>query len=770
MEKEQKRITIGVLAGGILDDFTKVVSKGLLRAARRLDVNVVVFPGKYLDRDLSENRELRYEYQYNTIFSYAEKERIDALLVMAGSIGYCVSAERFRRMLARYKVPCVLIASQIDGYVDVAYDNHTGVRQALEYLIKEVGCKKIGMIGGSSTNLDAEERKETFFSVLQEYGLPHGENVFAEGTLTRKNREITQRFLDQNPDLDAVFCVNDDTAIGLYEELKRRNIQPGRNISVVGFDDTVAATRANPPIASVRADGGILGEEALNMALAMLRGEQVESKKIPTHFVLRDSVCEKEEDNSENADSPQELFGMANAFEDIFWRSGDREDAGRMEKIKENMRQFGEYVRHQVAAGTYTVNEKEIQMYIDRFLDLGAMVDADVENLLGVMKRVERILKARITEPEQLYRMEHSFSLAYRRIIRAMDYENGRQRDEQQEDNYSMKLFVRDMLEFENGNDQSYALILNNLEWLHINHAFLYAFEEPQIHLFREEFETPDHLCLKAVKCGDNVVSVPFTEQKTAVEDLLDCPYVRMEEKYSFVQIPLFYNERLYGVLICDLTDEIFENGEFLVNQMSSAMRIINLLKVNEKIQQQLEESFEAMREHNIVLDTLSKSDGLTMVLNRRGFYQEAEKMLKEAKENGKPILVLYADMNNLKIINDRYGHENGDFSLKMIGRLLAGQIKGKGVAGRIGGDEFAGMLYYEDADGGEGFLRGLYEAFERENENTDKPYNVTISAGAVAIEPKKEMTLEEALAKADERLYEVKQHRKKEVAKNKQG
>lgn len=65
-------------------------------------------------------------------------------------------------------------------------------------------------------------------------------------------------------------------------------------------------------------------------------------------------------------------------------------------------------------------------------------------------------------------------------------------------------------------------------------------------------------------------------------------------------------------------------------------MRIIKLLKVNETIQQQLEESFEAMRENNVVLDTLSKSDGLTMTLNRRGFYQEAEKMLTEAREKQK--------------------------------------------------------------------------------------------------------------------------------------
>lgn len=400
MDNKQKRLTIGVLAGGILDDFTKVVCRGILRAAKRLNINVVVFPGKYLDRDLSDNQELRYEYQFNTIFSYAEKEKIDAVLVMAGSIGYCTSMDRVKQMLSNYKMPCVLIASQIDGYVDVGYDNRDGVRQALEYLIREVKCRRIGMIGGSSTNLDAQERKETFFSVLKEYKLPVEDDLYIEGTLTRQNREIVSAFLDRNPGLDAVFCVNDDTALGLYEELKRRDIQPGRDISVVAFDD-------------------------------------------------------------------------------IFWRTGDGTDAGKTEELKDTMHQLWDYVMWEADKDQPFSNENDVRVYLDRLLDLQIMHDADVENVLGIVEKAHGLLRTQLTDPQALYRAEQQFSLAYRRIIRAMDYEDGRKKEVQQRDNYSMKLFVRDMLEFENGNDQSYALVLNNLEWLHIEHAFLYALEEP---------------------------------------------------------------------------------------------------------------------------------------------------------------------------------------------------------------------------------------------------------------------------------------------------
>lgn len=84
MQKGNKRIRIGVLVGGIIDNVTQTVCKGVKRAAKQMDVDIMVFPGKYLDRDLSDNQELMYEYQFNTIFSYAKRGNVDAILVMAG--------------------------------------------------------------------------------------------------------------------------------------------------------------------------------------------------------------------------------------------------------------------------------------------------------------------------------------------------------------------------------------------------------------------------------------------------------------------------------------------------------------------------------------------------------------------------------------------------------------------------------------------------------------------------------------------------------------
>lgn len=144
----EKKKTIGVLVGGITDDFTRCLCDGLKKAAEDSDVNVVVFPGKFLDRDYAENLDIRYEYQYETVFSYATKYSLDGLIVAANCIGCCTTRERLVEFMQQYKeVPCVLVASDIDGFVSVNFDNYQGIKEGLEYLIEVLHCKKIGMVG-----------------------------------------------------------------------------------------------------------------------------------------------------------------------------------------------------------------------------------------------------------------------------------------------------------------------------------------------------------------------------------------------------------------------------------------------------------------------------------------------------------------------------------------------------------------------------------------------------------------------------------------------
>ena len=110
---------------------------------------------------------------------------------------------------------------------------------------------------------------------------------------------------------------------------------------------------------------------------------------------------------------------------------------------------------------------------------------------------------------------------------------------------------------------------------------------------------------------------------------------------------------------------------ESLSYQMSAAVRMLKLLHNQEDIQKQLEDSLYQLELHNIQLDSASKRDELTGLLNRRGLESQVERVLRDVRNQGKYLLAVYADMDNLKIVNDRFGHKEGDFALRSIAGML---------------------------------------------------------------------------------------------------
>lgn len=452
---------------------------------------------------------------------------------------------------------------------------------------------------------------------------------------------------------------------------------------------------------------------------------------------------------------------MDECFDEIFYRLRYK-NVGEAERIHSLFLQVLSDAIALVEDGMETVQFQRLLASLDEFLNCRALEYADVDKFVRYCDEIFQAARRRHTGSYQ--KIGEIFTMIYGRVIHDMDFMLRSVKETEESDKYAIKLFVSQMMQFENGNDSSYAVLLQNLEWLNIQNAYVYVFEKPVLHLQGEEFLLPDDLRLKAAMEDGVVQCIPETKQKINRADIFS--HGRMAEKcHSFVCFPMFYNEMLHGMLLCDLTDKIFENGEFVVNQMSSAVRMIELLKDNKKIQLQLEENIHVLRQKNVVLDSLSKSDGLTGILNRRGFFKEGERFLERAQAEGKRTMAAYVDMNNLKVINDRYGHEDGDFSLQLIGKILTAFVGDGGIVGRIGGDEFACIAFYSRQDEGEDFKKRLYEEFHY-NAGSEKHYNITVSAGIHVVGERERENLREALALADLKLYEEKKLRTKNVDK----
>lgn len=98
-------------------------------------------------------------------------------------------------------------------------------------------------------------------------------------------------------------------------------------------------------------------------------------------------------------------------------------------------------------------------------------------------------------------------------------------------------------------------------------------------------------------------------------------------------------------------------------------------------------------RERVGVLERLADEDTLVPVPNRRGFLRELDRASAYARRYGVPASLIYFDLNNFKMINDRFGHAAGDEALLAVGRILVAHVRASDIVGRIGGDEFAVLL-----------------------------------------------------------------------------
>ena len=763
MSKKHRRI--GLLVSGILDQFTESLCRGAVEVCKKENIDLIIYPGKYLDRDLSQNKEIMYEYQYNTIFDYAASSGLDGLVVSAGSIGCFSGDERVRRMLESFgDIPCILVASKWDGYTSIGFDNESGIREGLEYLLDN-HTERFAILAGPEGNTDAKERKQAFLSTLAEHGIEVEDKMIVYGDLNRENREACEKLLDDNPDVQAIFCVNDDMALGLYDVMFERGLVPGRDIMVFGYDNTVSGAKARPSLSTVGSDAVYLGQKAIEAMCRIFEGKTVGEEILPVSFIKRDSFG-KQDDKKDVYYKDDDTVSANLFFDEIFYRylSADTKVEKKLRSLFESIVD-GIFAYANGSLDDSVVLRKKLIKDVDEFLDQRALDFVDMDNLVEHIERIYEIACEKKGDMEHRFRLREMIDIVYRRFISSMDHKSGRVRFERQNEIYSMKMFVRDSLSFRKGNDASFAAMLECIDWLDIKNAYLYMTEEPVPHLYGESFVKPDTLYLKAYLKEGKVYSVPVNKQKIPIDRIIGNSYFK-EERNEYILIPVFYNETYYGILVCDLTDKLYANGEFLASQLGAAVHMIDLLHENERIQEKLGEVVHSLSENNIVLDHLSKQDPLTGIYNRRGYLEAASGLIAQNKASCRDTLIAYVDMNNLKVINDRYGHEEGDYSLTTISRVLGEFVGDRGIIGRIGGDEYSFAMTVEEDTDIASVERGIHALFLSHNGKSDKKYNVTVSVGMYRVDFDSEVCLEDALSYADERLYAAKLNKVRVVEK----
>ena len=319
------------------------------------------------------------------------------------------------------------------------------------------------------------------------------------------------------------------------------------------------------------------------------------------------------------------------------------------------------------------------------------------------------------------------------------------------------KIFIRDALMFGTDLKLSYAMILRQFSLIGAASAYLYTLEKPIPHRPDEAFPKNRTWRLRSYCKGNEVFSVPEDEQKMTTREVFANKYLSADHQRSFIVADLYAAEYQYGIILIEPHNtDFFSELELTVYILSSAVRTLDILHEQEKLLGKL-------RTVNLALEKESQIDALTGLYNRRGFYHAIDKLLEQSGDSTEYV-ICYADMDNLKLVNDRYGHNEGDFALRLVAECMRAVFGENAVIGRLGGDEYAAAAVLEKgADIGE-YTDKKSRFADAFNQSGEKPYIFGVSMGILKCRCENGYDLRSALDKADDLLYIQKQKRRKEI------
>lgn len=199
------------------------------------------------------------------------------------------------RVLREADFPVVVVDPVHHGHSDcvsIGATNFTGGVTATEHLL-ELGHRRIAHAGGTEQADFSQARLAGYSSALRQAGVAFDESLVTHCAFDYEGgRRSAGTLLDRDDPPTAIFAGNDEIALGVMEEARRRSIRIPEDLSVVGFDDTFLATRSAPQLTTVAQPLVEMGRLAVRSLARLMNHEPIDSNHIElaTQLVVRDST------------------------------------------------------------------------------------------------------------------------------------------------------------------------------------------------------------------------------------------------------------------------------------------------------------------------------------------------------------------------------------------------------------------------------------------------------------------------------------------------
>jgi diguanylate cyclase (GGDEF)-like protein/PAS domain S-box-containing protein len=264
--------------------------------------------------------------------------------------------------------------------------------------------------------------------------------------------------------------------------------------------------------------------------------------------------------------------------------------------------------------------------------------------------------------------------------------------------------------------------------WLITNKTNLYLFGLNDIKYFGKKKEELREYVKVDKKSFDEFFDIwePINSEKVVEKEVVLVTSTKEERILDVKKIPLFEkNGNIRGIIIAgwDITDR---------------------------------------KKYEEELHLYATTDAMTGVLNRRTGLEMLDQHIRISKRRPMKFTICYVDINNLKYVNDNFGHLDGDFMILKVVETIKANLREADIVCRLGGDEF--MIIFIDCNETQAraIMERITKALDDYNKKKEKPYLITVSKGFAEYIPGEDINAEELIALADIEMYRDKQVMKK--------
>lgn len=558
--------TIGLVLEDAFTDFAYDIIHSVSFVVKdRKDLRLVIIPGRQDDSRDPDDMMHQYKIRHNLIYTMNERFRFDGLLLAFPNLS------RVQKDIYR-DIPKVYLATELEDEITVNYDDEMGIREAIDYLVKIKGVTKICMLGGRDDNTDARKRKTIFRQCLDDNGLIFSEDLYEPADMSTRTQEPAAKLLGRNPDAQAVFCVNDASASGLYDVLREKGLEPGKDIYVFGFDNGPLAAEVTPPLASVGASGKMLGQRALEMLMDRMDGKEVRSQKVPTRLFGRESLMYDMFEFTTREMLTADSTFTDRFFDNCFYRYRNEVIGQGSINLK---RLFSEILTRMLkSVRTRMMSEEEfdeISRMIGILFQNGIMQYTDPNRFVYDLSRLQVIMNETLKTSyvglmnNRLITLMKDKAIQFQGIRQRVlmgKYNAGRNR---------ILEFLTWTTNYGKPGEKALDYLIHRMDMIGLRNAAMYLYREPIVCTDGDTIQLPETMQLRCVIRDGELFTFQAGRNECSIAEI----YCRDElpvEKLGYVSYPLFCGKYLFGMLVCGADGRLFEIGEFLTFQLGRAI------------------------------------------------------------------------------------------------------------------------------------------------------------------------------------------------------